>query len=190
MKAAVEDFHKKEPLRPGMKKAQLKAGGFSALSPQLFDIALDDMIAKGILEEHPPWLKIADHEITLSEVDQQRTATITTIFKRENFTSPSEKDLAVELGVSIDDIRRLLGALLGMGKLLRMEGDIYFHVDTVNEARKMLLDFAAKVEEISVSQFRELLGTSRKYAMAILSHFDQMGLTQRVGEVRVVNRDK
>jgi selenocysteine-specific elongation factor len=37
-----------------------------------------------------------------------------------------------------------------------------------------------------VSSFRQALGTSRKYAVPILEHFDATGVTKRQGDVRVL----
>jgi selenocysteine-specific elongation factor len=39
---------------------------------------------------------------------------------------------------------------------------------------------------MTVSSFREALGTSRKYALPILEHFDATGLTRRRGDLRVL----
>jgi len=57
----------------------------------------------------------------------------------------------------------------------------------VEKAKSLLEEFARKRKEISVGEFRELLGTTRKYAMPILVYFDEAGLTTRVGDVRQIN---
>ena len=41
---------------------------------------------------------------------------------------------------------------------------------------------------ITVSAFRERLGTSRKYALPLLEWFDQRGVTIRRGDLRVLRR--
>jgi selenocysteine-specific elongation factor len=35
-----------------------------------------------------------------------------------------------------------------------------------------------------VAQFRDLFQTSRKYALAVLEHLDEVGVTQRDGDLR------
>jgi selenocysteine-specific elongation factor len=37
---------------------------------------------------------------------------------------------------------------------------------------------------ITLATFRDLFGTSRKYAQAVLEHFDQQKLTRRAGDER------
>jgi selenocysteine-specific elongation factor len=38
---------------------------------------------------------------------------------------------------------------------------------------------------LTVSQARDLLGSSRKYVLAVLAHFDAEGVTRRRGDERV-----
>ena len=40
--------------------------------------------------------------------------------------------------------------------------------------------------EITVADVRDLLGTSRKYALALMDHLDHVRITRRVGDVRVL----
>jgi selenocysteine-specific elongation factor len=39
---------------------------------------------------------------------------------------------------------------------------------------------------ITLAQTRDLFGTSRKYAQALLEHLDETGVTRRVGDERVL----
>jgi selenocysteine-specific elongation factor len=41
-------------------------------------------------------------------------------------------------------------------------------------------------ETITVAQARDLLGTSRKYMLAMLEHFDQRHITRRQGDDRIL----
>ena len=42
----------------------------------------------------------------------------------------------------------------------------------------------AAPDGITVSAFREALGTSRKFALPLLEHFDRTGVTRRDGDLR------
>lgn len=48
----------------------------------------------------------------------------------------------------------------------------------------LLKDFFSKKNEMTVSEFRTLLNTTRKYAIAYLEHLDSQKITLRVGEIR------
>jgi len=184
----LKDFHTREPLRPGMSKAELKAQVTANISNNLFEKALNDLKENEQIEEQPQWVKLQSHRIKLSPEDEKLARSILDLLSAAQFSTPSDKEMADQLQQPMADIQRVLGALQGLGDILRMEGNIYFPAQSIEEAKKRLMDFARSKEEISVSEFRELLGTSRKYAMAILGHFDQIGLTERVGDVRVINK--
>ncbi len=47
-----------------------------------------------------------------------------------------------------------------------------------------LRDFFSKKKEMTVGEFRDVLGTSRKYAIPFLEYLDSNRITLRVGEVR------
>jgi selenocysteine-specific elongation factor len=40
---------------------------------------------------------------------------------------------------------------------------------------------------ITVAQVRDLFGTSRKYVLALLEHLDDIGVTKRIGDERVLS---
>jgi selenocysteine-specific elongation factor len=49
---------------------------------------------------------------------------------------------------------------------------------------KRLQDFFSNKKDMSVAEFRDVLGTSRKYAIPFLEYLDSNKITLRVGEVR------
>jgi selenocysteine-specific elongation factor len=52
-----------------------------------------------------------------------------------------------------------------------------------------ILDFLKKSGKITVAEARDLLGSSRKYVLALLEQMDEMKLTKRVGDERVAGEN-
>jgi len=71
--------------------------------------------------------------------------------------------------------------------VVRVGQDFVFTAAFVSKAEGVVRD--AGVAGITVSAFREALGTSRKYAVPLLEWFDQRGVTRRDGDRRVA-RDR
>jgi selenocysteine-specific elongation factor len=182
----LQAFHSKEPLRPGMSKAELKGQITAGISQQLFELTLSALIKNGIVEEQPQWVKLTEHRIQLSPKDEETAKAIRQSLLEDKFNTPTEEEIAGRIGKPIAEVHRTIGAMQGLGEVLHLEGDIYFHSKAVEEAKARLFDWAKKNEEISVSQFRELLNTTRKYALALLLHFDQQRITERVEDVRII----
>jgi len=73
--------------------------------------------------------------------------------------------------------------LLREGLLVDLDGTI-FTAGAVEKARQVVREGFERHGSLTVSQARDLLGSSRKYVLAILAHFDAEGVTRRRGDER------
>ena len=88
------------------------------------------------------------------------------------------------------DVRKIVGArealesLVVSGALARVGDDVYTR-SQIERARTILEDLLrTKPEGATMSQLRDAFGTSRKYALPLLEHFDSLGFTIRDGDRR------
>jgi selenocysteine-specific elongation factor len=65
---------------------------------------------------------------------------------------------------------------------------MHIHAEPLAEVRARLIALLEAEHEVSLARFRDELGTSRKYAQALLEHFDAERLTLRRGELRTLRR--
>lgn len=186
---SLKEFHNQEPLRLGVSKAVLSALIGAKIHTQVLDNAVAELIEAKAIAEKNAVLKLAQHKITLSQQDEKICSQLGEIIHQRGFTTPSLEELGEQVGIAADDVTKLLGAMLGRGEVLKLEGGLYFHPERVKEAEEKLRAFFTEHEELTVSVFRELLSTSRKYAMALLVYFDDMGVTERVGEYRILGQN-
>ncbi len=189
IKNYIDDFHKKEPLKPGIAKAELKSQINKKLNTQIFEKIIQELLDEKILAENQQWIKGFSHKINLSDKDKKTCDFIETLLIKSEFSPPAENEISSQLLLSPTDVKKMLNVLQSMGKIKRLEGDIYFPEQTIQKAINILLEFAKGADEISVSDFRTLLSTSRKYALALLSYFDEKGITERVQDVRLINKN-
>lgn len=182
-------FHEREPLRPGMNKAEWRLTISGNLHAKLFEMAVQELKNDQVIEEQPGWIRLAGYQVKLGAADQETAAAMEKLFAEHPFTPPDEKELTALLKKPEAEIRRVLGALQAMGRLLRLEGDLFFTIEAVNEMKRRLRQFSSASVEISVGQFREMLSTSRKYAVPLLNYLDQQRITERVGDGRVIDQE-
>ncbi len=71
---------------------------------------------------------------------------------------------------------------------MRVGPDLVFTPALIERAEAIVA--AAGSSGITVSAFREALGTSRKYAVPLLEWFDQRGVTRREGDLRYPRVDR
>jgi selenocysteine-specific elongation factor len=80
-----------------------------------------------------------------------------------------------------------LATLRAAGRAVRVSRTLHYHPDVLADIRARLVALAQRNGgAVSLAQLRDELGTSRKFAQALLEHFDSEKLTIRRGEVHVL----
>ncbi len=180
----VRRHHERHPLQPGLdvgeaRAALVEAGGARGFDASLADAIIDRVVATRSLERHGSALCLPGRTGP-GEGREEAQALIRAIRDAEP-TPPSITEL-VAAGHPLELIR----ALCSEGRLVRVSPDLAVTPDLIAEAERILRSAGAAGQVVTVSSFREALGTSRKYALPLLEHFDQRGLTRRQGDARVV----
>jgi selenocysteine-specific elongation factor len=181
----LEAFHVSNPSKLGLGKAELQAQMSRPLDGVLLDSLIKDLVANNTVSDRNGTIRTKRHEATFESLQQDLRDEIATLFREEGFATSSGAQLTDKFSLRPAEMQDLLGIMMTLGQIVRVEGDIYFHPDRVAQAQNKLVDFLEKNREITVSQFRELLGVSRKFALPLLSYFDGIGVTRRQGDVRV-----
>jgi len=148
------------------------------------ECVLQALLDQGLLGEDlgfkKGYLYRKDRKIQFSEKDLRKIERMDSLIEKEPFTPPALDVIQEIIG------GELLQALLFLEKLVRMDDSIVFRDEEFNHMKDQLILFLEKHDEITLAQFRDLLNTSRKYALAFLDHMDKMGVTERVGEIRKI----
>jgi len=79
---------------------------------------------------------------------------------------------------------RVLKVAEQQGKLLRIDGNLMFTQTNFIKLRDKVKKHFSNQSEMSVSEFKELAHTSRKYAVPLLEYFDKLKITYREGNTR------
>jgi selenocysteine-specific elongation factor len=96
--------------------------------------------------------------------------------------------LARRLGMETRDAVAGLDRLVARGDAVRVAPDLYYASDVLERLRSRALQLAQPRGEITLAQLRDGLGTSRRYAQALLAHLDATKRTVRHGDRHVLRR--
>ena len=183
----LETFHQTQPTKLGLEKQLLSRHLKQPVDPALLNYALARLRDQGKVAEEGGLIRLAAHRVALSAKQKELREKVAARLYEAGFATPSLSELAGALRVEHQTLQEVVAYMISAGEIVRVEGDLLFHARRVQEARKKLVDFLNKNGEISVSQFKDLLGdTSRKYALPLLIYFDALRVTERVGDVRVL----
>ena len=72
------------------------------------------------------------------------------------------------------------------GQVVKVSESVVFSAEAYGEMIDRISEYLRENGEISVADARNLLGTSRKYALALMDHLDHTRVTRRVGDTRVL----
>jgi selenocysteine-specific elongation factor len=80
-----------------------------------------------------------------------------------------------------------LAALRAAGRAVRVSRTLHYHRDVLDAARQRIVALAEQGGgAVTLAQLRDELGTSRKFAQALLEHFDSEKVTIRRGDAHYV----
>ncbi len=97
------------------------------------------------------------------------------------------REAGVEPPLDADLNRDDLAALRAAGRAVRVSRTLHYHPDVLAEIRQRVIALAAeRGGAVTLAEVRTALGTSRKFAQALLEHFDSEKVTIRRGEQHVV----
>ncbi len=180
-------YHESEPLSPGLEMEALRSHLPYDVSARAFRALLDRLERETDIVREESSLRLKGHRVTLAGDEGRLGHKAETLLREARFQPPELKQLAEGLGLRASDlgkIRTVLSALEREGKVVKIATDLYFERGALDAARERLTGYLAKNPEITAATYRDLLGASRKFAIALLDHFDRTGVTMRVGDVR------
>jgi selenocysteine-specific elongation factor len=91
-----------------------------------------------------------------------------------------------ELGLARDRVLELLERARREERVERLKPGIYYHPDALRRAEREVVSICEREGSVTIAGLRDELGTSRKYAQALLEHFDARRLTRRQGDEHVL----
>ncbi len=178
MISLLEDYHRRYPLRKGMPKEELRSR--MRIPPGVLAEALARAVAEGKIREEEGAVALSQHEIRFTPEQKELIERLLARFRASPYATPSVAECEGTLG------SELFSALLDMGILIKVSPEVVFLAETYREMVRKVVERLEREGKITVAQVRDMFGTSRKYALALMEHLDEKKVTKRVGDERVL----
>jgi selenocysteine-specific elongation factor len=182
----VENFHIRNPLRAGLELLVLR--NTAKLELPLFERSLAALQERGTLVVENSKARRSSFAIKLSKEDTEAAVEVERIIRDGRFNTPRHEELYERLKYTKDRIDKVLALLVDNGSVAALKDGVLLHRDTVKEAIEIVTQAIREKGPIEAAQFRDLVGTSRKYVIPLLEHLDDLGVTQRVENKRVLRK--
>ena len=133
-----------------------------------------------VLKIEGNFVSIFDFSVKYDDKQMQEKKRIEKTLLESAFTPPTIKELTKGNKVANEVLDSLLG-----DTVIRLNEDIVIHVRTFDEAKNKVLKHFEGNKKLLLSEFRDMTGSTRKYALPILEYMDKAGVTKRVEDYRV-----
>jgi len=175
----LSEFHKANPLKPGMSKEELRIK--LNIEPRLFGNLISTLNEIVIEKE---FVRLNSFKVALSDKDESTQLKIIQLLEKSEFQPPSKDEISQTLKIDPKKLQDILKLMSNEGKLIRISDTIYITSDVYEKIIKKMKDFFSKKPEMTVAEFRDILNTTRKYALPFLEYLDSHNVTLRVGDIR------
>src|ERR1700687_66997 len=185
--AALATHHKAEPLSPGLEMEAMRTRMPYQIGARAFRPIIDRISREAEIVREESTLRLKSHRVQLGGDAGILGASIEAALTSANFQPPELKQLADALKIPAHDlprIRTVLAAMEREGRVVKIATDLYFSRAAADAAMGRPVKYLESHADITAAIFRDLLGASRKFALALLDHSDHTGVTTRVGDPR------
>ncbi|PKM47279.1 MAG: selenocysteine-specific translation elongation factor [Firmicutes bacterium HGW-Firmicutes-8] len=186
LKDILEKFHRKFPLRAGVSKEEIRSRVFAGLSNKVFN-ALADLYQENNV------ITIVDENIAKQGFEpgpgedwRQMFQKIEERYLAEGLQNPGWEEITSEFKLNRADSEEVLNYFVNNRILIKLEDNILVHRKSLEMAKDLIIQFLEKNSEMSLGEARDILKTSRKFALPIMSFFDKEKVTRRVEDKRVL----
>ena len=171
---SLEAYYRQFPLRRGAPKEELRSR--LNMSAQVFNLAFSRLQRQSVVEEDGALVRLPAYEPTLSAAQSEQVLAYLRLLNSDPFSPPTDAPLD----------REVLNLLDEQGKIVRVSETVAFSATAYKDMVDIISEYIRDNGEISVANVRDVLGTSRKYALALMDHLDHKRITRRVGDARVL----
>jgi len=149
---------------------------------KLVSEGLDHLLSTDKLKQKENFLSLPEHHPQLNEKQSLLAQEILKKFEKSRFSPPTKGEFLEENL----DYQKILLFLLQQEKLVELKEGILYRKKDFEEITGKIKEFIKRNGPSTVSQIREHLNITRKYAVPILEKLDELGITQREGDKRIL----
>ena len=183
LKKLLADYHKRYKLKVGIPKVEI-ISKFKLSQKEVLEL-IELFIKNNEVRLEGNLVAEKDFVVNYDKKQLAEKARIEKELLNGGFTPPTIKELTNGVKASVE----LLDSLVD-NTIIRLDADLVLHRDVLTKAIEKVNEHFKNAEKMTLAEFRDITGSSRKYSMAILEHIDKLGITRRVENYRVLVKNK
>lgn len=182
------EYHEKNPLSPGMPKEEFRAKLLAKLrrkDSREADLLMGRLERVGVIKVGENTIASATFEISYTPEQRKLRDRLEAEYRSKGFEAP-EMDEILAAEKDKNAVKQTVLALVNEGALARIQGQVYMHREFHDKALDMIRSHIEAKGSITLAEARDLMNTSRKYALMVLDYTDEKKITVKVGDERLL----
>jgi selenocysteine-specific elongation factor len=184
-KGLLTEFHAKNPLKIGISREELRTR-LPDVDQQIFQAALEETVKGGDAEIEKDRVRLRTAGGKVDASLEKLEGQIMAVLNARGLTPPTRQELADDLRIKEGSLRDVLERLVYEGKVIKVKADMYFGAKHVEGLKDLVREHLGQKKEMLPADFKAVTGLSRKYMIPLLEYLDEIKLTIRTGDKRVL----
>lgn len=181
----LTQYHAQNPLHAGMKVAELRQKLLKDADQTVADALLAALSREGHIKAVADRYALADFTVKLTKRQTGLRDRLLQIYRKAGLEVPGLDEVyAMFAPAEQAECRRVAESLVTGGELVMLTPQLCVHRDIYRDICQKTLDYLAQNPELTLADFRDKAGTSRKYALAVLEHYDKRKILKKEGDIR------
>jgi selenocysteine-specific elongation factor len=181
---ALARLHAARPRQSAIPRSHVAAELPDLASDALVAALLARLEARGRIVSDRRTVALRGYEPKLSQGERRLKNELAEALRAGGFSPPEVPDLAAAAPGKAAVVPELLALLRDEESAVEISPRLYLDFEAAAELRRRVLGKLAGGDSMTMAVLRDLLGTSRKYAVPIGEYLDRTGITLRDGDSR------
>ena len=182
-------YHVGNPLKAGMPKEEIKNKIFGKnIKQKIYDEILMLMESRNAIKVYEKSVCLYDFRIQYTMEQEKLKTNILTAYASGRYNPPKYSDLVIN-EKDKKTFKMVFDSLMDNEELVKIAEDCIFTKQHYENSKVIVVNYIKENGSISASSARGVFDTSRKFAVALLEHFDNIKLTKRVENDRILYKE-
>lgn len=182
----LERMHAASPLRFNHPRTAIDVEFAYLKQPELLALVIDHLKQEKKVVANIHTIGLVGYGPKLSKGQKLLLDELIQLVRNSGIEPPTIEDLVKSAKKNKESVAELMELATENGDFVKITGGFYMHSQVMDEIKSKLSEGISD-PGMTMSDIRQLLGTSRKYAIPILEHLDESGFTIRDGDLRRIN---
>ncbi len=181
----LDAFHQKHPRQIGVPLEKIQDR--FPLHPKVLHVILGYLLQEERIREREGYYSLREFNFALNPAEESLLQEMEELARRGELKVVSWEEMKKRFHLSPAKLDMMISLLIERRKVVLGRDGFLLHSEWLESLVQKIRNSGKN--ELSVADFKEMTGLTRKYAIPLLELLDQMGVTRRQGPTRIVLKE-